>query len=218
MLTATALNAEAGMHPVTQDPLELDAVKRASGRALEEFPYLVWRFGERGRRFTDSDGAWLVTLVRSPQAQVNREILWLGSILAHRGIPRLVLQRHLELLHDALCQRVPGAQAHYRKLLVAADLLAAMRRASVDDSDFERLGDAFDQRIGPDLRRRLPGVAAIVIGALVDDASGMAGALANVRDWFTEPGRFPEALCSAVRDLERDARRCLSIASNGQRG
>ena len=56
---ATALNPEAGNHPVPQDTQVLLAVLRASERCLAEFPYFMCRYGQRGRRFADTDGAWL---------------------------------------------------------------------------------------------------------------------------------------------------------------
>jgi heme oxygenase len=212
VLSATSLNADAGAHPVTQDPLELEAARRAGERSLEAYPYCIWRYGERGRRFADSDGAWLVTLVNYPQALVNRQVAWLGGVLATRGIPRLLLQRHLELLHQELCLRVPGPKADYRKLLIAADSLADIRRAYLSDADLDRLCSSFDRAIGPDFRARLPGVAAIIISALIDEASGLTGVRDSVGSWFTDPARFPEGFISAVRDLERDAQSCLPAA------
>lgn len=59
---ARDLNPEAGRHEVTMDGRELEAVRRASDRSWSEFPYYDARFGERGRRFSLSDGAWIVTL------------------------------------------------------------------------------------------------------------------------------------------------------------
>ena len=41
------------------DPRALLAAERAGRRCLRDYPYLSLRYGERGRRFTDSDGGWL---------------------------------------------------------------------------------------------------------------------------------------------------------------
>jgi hypothetical protein len=63
----SALNAEAGDFEVTTDPAALAASELANARTLARFPYLVARFGERGRAFSRSDGAWLVSLAPRPR-------------------------------------------------------------------------------------------------------------------------------------------------------
>ena len=63
-----AINFEAGDHAMPQNPLEIDLALRAAKVAWERYPYLEHRYGERGRRFTDSDSCWLVTLTRAPRA------------------------------------------------------------------------------------------------------------------------------------------------------
>ena len=61
------INFEAGDHAIPQNPLEIDLGLRAAKAAWEEYPYLKHRYGERGRRFTYSDGCWLVVLTRAPE-------------------------------------------------------------------------------------------------------------------------------------------------------
>ena len=61
------INFEAADHAVPQNPLEIDLGLRAAKAAWEEYPYLKHRYGERGRRFTYSDGCWLVVLTRAPE-------------------------------------------------------------------------------------------------------------------------------------------------------
>ncbi len=177
---ATTLNAEAGSHPVPQDPRELDAVRAAGERTLQDFPYFVWRYGERGRRFTDSDGGWLLTLVKYPQERIDHQVAWLGGVLATRGMPRVLLQRHLERLYEALRLRMPEPQAPYGKLLSAADKIAAAQRRIIGDAEVEQLSTDFERAITAEWHRRLPGTAQIVIGAVVDEAAGLAGTLDSV--------------------------------------
>src|SRR4051812_16513914 len=97
-----ALNPEAGNHAVTTDPRELGAAIRVGERTRERFVYYERRYGERGRRFTHSDSAWIVTLAGNPPAVVERQLRWLGSLLAARGMPRWLLEVHLEGLHAQL--------------------------------------------------------------------------------------------------------------------
>ena len=209
VLKVTSLNPEAGSHPIPQDPREIEAAQRAGERCLREYPYFIWRYGERGRRFTDSDGAWLVTLVNYPQARIDRQIAWLGGVLATRGMPRLLLQRHLELLYEELLLRVPEQHENYAKLLVAADKLAEQRKASLSDEVLDRVQQDFDQTVGPVWRNRLRGTGTILASAVADEHTGLPGVLDNVRDWHTDPLRFPPQWINAVMHTIDEAESAL---------
>jgi len=202
----TSLNPEAGDHPVPANPAEMEAALRAALRCWQEFPYLGWRFGERGWRFTQSDGAWLVTLAEQDQAVVHSQIEWLGGVLASRGMPRLLLQRKLELLYEELRGRVPEVTGPgYGHLLAAADRLADQRRACISDADLEALVRRFEQAIGPDWRSRLPRTGALLVCAAADQAFGHEQAVSSLEGWFTDPQRFPASWIAAVQETLRDA-------------
>ena len=124
----TSLNPEAGSHPIPSDPRELQAAVRAGERCWQRFPYFSQRYGHRGEKFTSSDSAWLVTLAEYDQARVHQQVAWLGQVLAARGMPRLLLETHLELLYEELTSAVPEKQAAYQKLWNAARQLAETRR------------------------------------------------------------------------------------------
>ncbi len=198
-LTAAAINPAAGDHPIPQDPRELAAAFAASWRCWQAYPYFAWRYGEHGQRFTDSDSAWLVTLTAYPQAYVNAQTDWLAGILARRGMPRLLLQCHLGWLYDALCQRVPARKSTYTKLLTAAEHLAAQRHTILADAEFDSLSQRFNASVDPTWRERLTGTGEILVAAVADEYSGLDGALPAVRDWLTEPQRFPDAWIAAVQ-------------------
>ncbi|HEU4904667.1 MAG TPA: biliverdin-producing heme oxygenase, partial [Solirubrobacterales bacterium] len=83
----TALNPEAGDHPVPQDPALIALSNRVAGLAMERFPYLGFRFGGRGDRYARSDGAWLLTLCDLGPAAAGRQADWLAGVLSARGIP-----------------------------------------------------------------------------------------------------------------------------------
>ncbi len=202
----TSLNPEAGDHPVPADPGEMDAALRAALRCWQEFPYLSWRFGERGWRFTQSDGAWLVTLAAQDQAVVLSQIEWLGGVLASRGLPRLLLQRKLELLYEELRGRVPEVPGPgYGRLLVAADHLADQRRAHICDADLEAMTGRFELAIGPDWRSRLPRTGVLLVCAAADRAFGIEQAVGSLEGWFTDPQRFPPTWIAAVRETLKEA-------------
>ena len=86
-----------------QNPLEIDLALRAAKVAWEKYPYLEYRYGERGRRFTDSDSCWLVTLTRAlRQVAVTKALEWLRTVLASRGIPTVILEFHLDAILRAV--------------------------------------------------------------------------------------------------------------------
>ncbi|MDG4554998.1 MAG: biliverdin-producing heme oxygenase [Candidatus Competibacter sp.] len=206
-LKVTALNPEAGAHPMPDDPGEVEAAIHAGRRCCLEYPYFAWRYGERGQRYASSDSAWLATLIARDQATVDAQVEWLGVVLASRGMPRILLQRHLELLYEELVARAPERREEdFAKLMVAADRLADQRRAIVADADFDAIRARFEQAVGPDWRARLPGVGAMLVSAVADQIHGIEDAVASLEDWLTDPNRFPPHWIAAVRDALREAR------------
>lgn len=92
---ATAFNPEAGSHGVVQEDKEIRAVIEASESVRKKMPYLEMRFGERGLRYTRSDGAWLATLVNFSTGTTVSQVEWLAKILSPIGVSRYALEVHL---------------------------------------------------------------------------------------------------------------------------
>ena len=202
---AAAVNPYAGLHPVTASPAELQAVRRATDAALRETPYYLERYGERGRLFGGSDGAWLVTLCGGDTEYVERQVLWLGRVLSSRGVPRWLLQRYLRLLHDEVAS-VADTGARCTALLHAAGMLAAQQRRHIGDADAHALATAFELRADAAWLARLPGMGRILVGAVADEAAGIPGAAASVVQWAADPARFPDSWITAVQATVQDAR------------
>jgi hypothetical protein len=205
ILPANAINPDAGTHPVTSDPAELEAARVASDRALEEFPYYLERYGERARLFGASDGAWLATLRDRETEEIGREVLWLGSVLASRGMPRWLLERHLEVLHEELERRVPERAAFYAVLVNGAAILREQRLTSLSEHDLRELDAAFAARAG-EPSERIPWMGAILVAAVADEAAGLPGVVEKVVEWAGDRERFPESWCDAVEATVADAR------------
>ncbi|HEX2208128.1 MAG TPA: hypothetical protein VHG93_10635 [Longimicrobium sp.] len=196
---ATAINPFAGRHPVTASPAELGAVRRATEASLREAPYYLERYGERGRLFGGSDGAWLLTRCRNGAEFVHRQVLWLGRVLAARGMPRWLLQRHLEFLHDEVARAIPAEREMCRLLLTAAALLRDEQRRHLSEADARALAAAFDVDADPGWVARLPRMGRILVAAVADEAAGIANAVESVESWATDSARFPERWTHAVR-------------------
>ncbi|MDO9017703.1 MAG: biliverdin-producing heme oxygenase [Myxococcales bacterium] len=209
--TAIHLNREAGSHPVTGDPRELAAALRAGERTWAEHPYYEQRYGERGRRFTRSDSGWLVTLTAAAPAVVEGEVAWLARLLAARGMPRLLMERHLLTLHAELVAAVPDEAPRYAKIAAAARALGDARREWVGDARLAELGRRFDAAAGPALAAALPGVGELLGGAVADERHGLSRAVPSLTDWLTDRARFPERWAAAVTAT-------LAAARDGARG
>lgn len=203
---AAAVNPYAGLHPVTASPAEMEAVRRATEAALRETPYYVERYGERAQLFGGSDGGWLVTLCDADAEHLETQVLWLGRVLASRGVPRWLLQRYLGLLHDELARSVPQAGARCTALLHAAAVLAAQQRRHLPDAEVQALARAFELRTDTGWLARLPGMGHILVAAVADEAGGISGAVRSVVEWAADPARFPERWISAVHATVEEAR------------
>jgi hypothetical protein len=206
---AAAINPHAGVHPVTGSAVELEAVQRATEASLKEAPYYLERYGERGRMFGSSDGGWLVTLCDGDADFVQRQVLWLGRVLAARGMPRWLLQRHLELLHGELARSVLDHGGRYQALLDAATVLRDAQRRHLPEADARTLATAFDADADAAWVARLPNMGRILVAAVADEAAGITNALASVEVWAADATRFPERWTTAVRATLARARRSV---------
>ncbi len=193
------LNLSAGQHEVTSDPREVLASIDAGVRTWEAYPYLEARYGEKGRRFTRSDSAWLVTLAYHSDASAIDQIDWLARILSCRGMPSLLLEEHLSHLQEALVFAVPEREYRYRRLGTLAQHLGAKRVAALPQ--FDRVAASFR------LSRSLANVGPIITGAVADERLGVDNAVQGVESWLTDPDRFPADWSAAVRRTIAQARR-----------
>jgi hypothetical protein len=198
-----ALNPEAGDHPVPSDPLEIAAAREAAERSWREFPYYERRFGERGRRFGDSDSAWLITLCSSRGDVAKQQILWLGRVLATRGMPRYLLEKHLEFLYEALARALPKRARSYSALRFGARTLARARTRWIDATAFDELAASF-------ARTEIAHFGELLVSAVADEGDGIDSAVTSIEAWACDEKLFPRAWVDAVRETiarARDARR-----------
>ena len=204
--SAAALNPEAGSHDVTVDPRELEAVFRAGEHSWQRFPYYERRYGERGRRFTTSDSAWIATLATASAVDARRQLRWLGALLATRGMPRWLLEVHLEALHSELVSAVPEQRAAYDRLLRVAAMFREERLRHLDETTTAELAAAFDRRVGPSPVNGLAEAGALLVAAVADERAGMIGAVAGLLDWLADPARFSDDWIAATDETVTAAR------------
>jgi hypothetical protein len=206
-IEAIQLNRAAGYHPVTRDPREIEAARRAGERSLEEFPYFRHRYGERGRAFGVSDGAWLASLCDlSGDDFVDREIGWLAGVLGARGMPSLLLERHLVFLAEELERAVPERRDRYQTLVRAAARMRRARLSILAQVEAAELVRSFGERADPESLATLPRMGEILASAAVDEAAGAESAVSSVLAWVADPDRFTARWIDAVEQTVREAR------------
>ncbi|MFL5262612.1 MAG: hypothetical protein ACJ79L_09485 [Anaeromyxobacteraceae bacterium] len=203
---AAVLNPAAGDHRITSDPRELAAARAAGERTLAAYPYFTRRYGESGRAFATSDGAWIATLASEDDERATEQLLWLGRVLASRGMPRVLLEVHLRTLARELRRAVPARARAYAQLDRAAETLAAARRAHVDDAALAAISRRFDADAGAPWASRLPHSGALLASAVADERDGIGNAVASLEPWFTDGERFPPRFAAAVKTALAAAR------------
>jgi heme oxygenase len=195
--TARRLNPDAGHHPIPENAEEIQAAVIAARRCREEFPYFDERFPERSTQFTRSDTAWLVTLAALPKSLCLQQVRWLGRVLGSRGMPRITLERQLELLHEELVSAVPSRSGQYAGLREAAEVLRSERLACIHAESFRTLSRHFQHATHGELRGKLKNTGKLIISALCDEAGGITGAADSILSWLTDSKRFPNEWVSA---------------------
>lgn len=201
---ATQINPEAGSHPITQDAAEIAAARSASRCAWNEFGYLQQRYGARGKRFSDSDACWLVTLKELDREVAAQQLNWLAGLLATRGLPQITLERTLHHLAGELT--VAQGTDDGARLRSLADHLRATRTAVIPEDSCQDLARRFDQRVGADLAASYQNTAPLLLSAVTDERNGIPQAVDPVTDWLTDHKRFPLHWISAVQDTIAEAR------------
>ena len=210
VFTAGMLNPEAGDHAVPNDAREIEAAVAAARKCREEFPYFDERYQERGRSFAKSDAAWLTTLSELPETQLLNQVEWLGRVLGNRGMPRITLERQLELLQEELAAAVPAKTDHYSGLLEAAESLKAERLHHIPEPVFSGLAREFHIATDGELQGRFRKTGALIVSAVCDQAAGVSEAVTSLLPWLTDPERFSPQWIAAVLTTSEKAQKSVN--------
>ena len=196
--TAIALNPEAGDHSVPQNPAILQAAIRGGRRCHGEFSYYEKRYGERGRRFSDSDAAWLALLTELPEEVVNDQVLWLGRILSSRGMPFLLMERQLELLLEELAT-IEAVQADVLQTVVAD--LRRQRCDLLSQNRFDELCVAVSKIISETLLVDFPDLPYVFVAAYIDTLAGMPECMVSLASWLKDSSLMTEEEILAISEI-----------------
>lgn len=187
----TAVNPEAGNHAMPQNPTIIAAAIRAGVKAWAEYPYLKLRYGERGKRFAKSDSCWLATLADLPQKDADAQVAWLARLLAARGMPSIILVRHLNFLVETLAEIMPENVVTYQILSKAASKLFSGMTRGTSHTTFEQ--DALK------LHGELVGIAdfpknsgEVLLSSVLDAKAGLSANGESASDWLQKSFCYEE--------------------------
>ena len=204
-LHITRINPEAGNHPMPQDDREMEAALKASTRGWNAFGYYFERYGERGKRFSDSDICWLAMLSTLEPEIVRQQIDWLCRVLASRGMPTILMEYTLRFLHEELSRAVPEKQAAYQKLLDAAEHLKERREAIIPAEAVQSLKEEWEKSLGGEMARKDSTAVELLVSAVADETAGIEGSVTAVQSWLTDAQRFAAEWTSAVNAILQQA-------------
>ncbi len=196
---ASLVNADAGHHAVVAEAPVLRAAVRAAHATWAANPYYEARYGARGARFASSDSAWLAGLVPLRAEEAISQTEWLARLLAARGMPSWLLERHLDdlaqELRDSLGEAGAGA-------LPAAAASLRARRDEVAGDDLLAQADRWvAAEVGDDAPVARTG--ALLAAAHADVRSGLVPDDASLVDWLTDPDRVPPAAGAGIRRVRQ---------------
>lgn len=196
----SALNPEAGDHPIPQNPKELEFSLRAGKRAWKKYDYLEKRFGERGKRFTTSDSCWLVALSQLSQEATTQSLKWLRKVLASRGLPTVILEYHLREIQNEM--KADG----YNSLTIASydGFLAALeseRNSSFDSEMLAAVIHKYDAVFKSAPGEKVDHAAELIVSAWLDGKAGVPEALSSLQKWLTDTNVFSPNWVNAVEEI-----------------
>jgi len=203
--SAREVNREAGDHAVSSEPFERRAAEEAVRRSWREFPYYAKRYGERGWKFSLSDTGWIETLCEHDLGSATEQVRWLSRLLAARGMPSYMLERHLCFLGEELVAARPERKLRYDLLRRCEGMMRGVRRAQLADEKFFELAAACDARTDDVLRN----VGVLAASAVLDDHAGHGAALSSFRAWTCDVDRFAASFIDAVEETIAEASAAL---------
>lgn len=202
-------NPAAGDTPAPTDPRDRELVERSARVIWRAFPYFAWRYGEYGRSFGRSDAGYLATLPRLDEATAQRQVAWVASLLAARGMPSLLLEYQLESLARTWRRERDPRASRFGAL---ASGLRARRLRALDAPVFaecERISWAAARGVS---RRR--GAGLLIAAAVADAALGLGEHAEALVRWFSAAVQDEPAwssACAAAHELATS--RCRQVGS-----
>ena len=157
-------------------------------------------------RFSNSDSAWLAHVCSMPAARARQQIAWLGNILSSRGMPQLLLERHLMIMREELVAAVPERRRVYSALTRNARHLKNARLEAIPARKAASIAAMF-MKAAPRLwLERIPEMGSLLVAAVADERNGIERAVHSIEEWVYDKERFPQSWILAARNAIAAAR------------
>ncbi|HSN88968.1 MAG TPA: hypothetical protein VL025_19545, partial [Thermoanaerobaculia bacterium] len=127
------------------------------------------------------------------------------------GMPRWLLERHLQVLHAELVRACSEDASCYALLLQTAELLRRKRVEQISEAVMEELAARFAREADAAWVRRIPEMGHLLVAAVADEADGITNAVRSLEPWARDPSRFPEVWRSAVQSTIAEARQRVRV-------
>ncbi len=198
----TSLNPEAGNFPIPTDPIEINCAISAGLKCWDEFPFYEKRYGERGRRFTVSDSAWLVTLSELPVDLAISQVYWLAKYLAKIGMPTITMEFQLKYLYEELSEAIPENEPKYKTLLIASNALCESRLKILEQQFFEEGNLVFNSYLEDSgySDEILDNTGLLICSSIADLRNEFDDSVQAFKCWITDPLIFPNEWIKAVEE------------------
>lgn len=119
-----------------------------------------------------------------PEAKVVADAKWLRSVLTNRGMPSLLLERHLVTLGRMIQKRIRPADGRGEKLLHAAQGLRADQVGHVEEAEAASLAAGFASGLGAPVSRLLLGTGELLAAAIADARGGARKSVGSLVAWL----------------------------------
>jgi hypothetical protein len=161
------------------------------------------RFGDRGRRFTVSDSAWLVTLCELSQEDAIRQVDWLGKFLSIRGMPTYIMEIQMQQLYKELSELIPSNEHKYHKLIKVAENIKDRREIHMNESLFETCNNIFEEHfIELNVSEKKcsnlnKNIGKLIASSIIDNKNGISDDR-SLEKWLKSKETFPDNWIAAV--------------------
>ena len=119
-------------------------------------------------------------------------------------MPRITIERQLELLYEELVKANQSQTARYEELHHAANHLKLQRQEKISGERFIALTQQFHDATDGEAQGRLRNTGKLIVSAVCDQAAGISEAVYSLQTWLTDPIRFDSQWISAVnRTIEQ---------------
>ncbi|HQU74846.1 MAG TPA: hypothetical protein PKV71_17555 [Calditrichia bacterium] len=192
--------------PSAEGKFPPEPVRMACRRTWESFPSVGYAFGFGAEESLGEDSFYLISLADHPLEVVFEKALWYASVRSNRGLPGIVLEKHLNHLYEELLKNSPQKSNRNRKLLNAESYLADLRLQVIPENTRDFLTREFYREVGEDLRNKWPQAGNILVSAVADEFQGNRNSVLSCVEWLGQSRLFPGKWVNGVLHLIKRSR------------